>query len=120
LFLRPPFDPVGDSSVEPDFRQGNGLRDNEVGRDRGFPGAVWLRLRRHGQSPLRALTDIYLPKQVPRQMSELEVGPWHRRNAAANPVARLRLRRYGIGHAYDFAPDDLVVGQLTAALEARA
>jgi hypothetical protein len=39
---------------------------------------------------------------------------------AANPVARLLLRRYGIDDAYDFAPDDLVVGQLTAALEARA
>jgi hypothetical protein len=25
-----------------------------------------------------------------------------------------------IAHAFDFAPDDLVVGQLTAALEARA
>ena len=39
-FLRPPFQPIDVPAVEPHVRQCDRLRDDEVRRDRRFPGAV--------------------------------------------------------------------------------
>src|SRR5262249_20619955 len=44
LLLRAPFDPVDGAAVEAHLRQADGLRDDEVRRDRRLPGAVRRRL----------------------------------------------------------------------------
>ena len=50
LLLRPCLQPVNDVSVETHLRQADRLANDEVGRDRRFPGSVRRRLRagRHG------------------------------------------------------------------------